>query len=478
MTAFSKDELKIKTTLLTKEYSLAQTRVDKLKSLFSVFQSKLPTFWALRGVSVEIYSGETIGIIGLNGSGKSTLSNIISGITPQTSGQLEINGEVSIISIGAGLNGNLTGRENIRMKCLMMGEKNKEIDAKIDDIIEFSELGVFIDQPVKTYSSGMASKLGFSIAVHQNPDILVIDEALSVGDQTFYNKGLKKMLSFKEQGKTIIFVSHSIQQVKQICDRVVWMHYGQMRAFGETEEVVKEYSDFIQEFNKLSEEEKEAYQKAEKEKQKSYSLEQLQEEVIEETPKEMANRSFVRDVVESTTKNKIGDKMSGATKAFSFLLLFLIMYFSLAYVKEVSMAYAVTHPIGTVQRLFKPTVPADQPVVSPPSSSSVASSSQATDASEKASSPSTTSPPSSETTTTSTPPPSTTESSVTNEGEPANEHVNELGQVIYTVQADDSQWAIAEKYGLTVEQLQQMNPELMDTDINPGQVLIVSEGME
>ena len=196
-------ELKVRTKLLTKEYSLAQTRIDKLKTLFSVFQNKVPTFWALKGVSLDVYSGETIGIIGLNGSGKSTLSNIISGITPQTSGELEINGEVSIISIGAGLNNNLTGRENIRMKCLMLGEKNKEIDAKIDDIIEFSELGVFIDQPVKTYSSGMRAKLGFSIAVHQNPDILVIDEALSVGDQTFYNKGLKKMLAFKEQGKTI-----------------------------------------------------------------------------------------------------------------------------------------------------------------------------------------------------------------------------------------------------------------------------------
>ena len=113
-----------------------------MKTLFSVFQNKVPTFWALKGVSLDVYSGETIGIIGLNGSGKSTLSNIISGITPQTSGELEINGEVSIISIGAGLNNNLTGRENIRMKCLMLGKRIKEIDAKIDDIIEFSELGV------------------------------------------------------------------------------------------------------------------------------------------------------------------------------------------------------------------------------------------------------------------------------------------------------------------------------------------------
>lgn len=123
-------ELKVRTKLLTKEYSLAQTRIDKLKTLFSIFQNKVPTFWALKGVSLDVYSGETIGIIGLNGSGKSTLSNIISGITPQTSGELEINGEVSIISIGAGLNNNLTGRENIRMKCLMLGEKIKKLMPK------------------------------------------------------------------------------------------------------------------------------------------------------------------------------------------------------------------------------------------------------------------------------------------------------------------------------------------------------------
>ena len=122
-------ELKVRTKLLTKEYSLAQTRIDKLKTLFSVFKTKFP-FWALKGVSLDVYSGETIGIIGLNGSGKSTLSNIISGITPQTSGELEINGEVSIISIGAGLNNNLTGRENIRMKCLMLGKRIKKLMPK------------------------------------------------------------------------------------------------------------------------------------------------------------------------------------------------------------------------------------------------------------------------------------------------------------------------------------------------------------
>ncbi|WP_086350997.1 ATP-binding cassette domain-containing protein [Candidatus Enterococcus clewellii] len=456
-------ELKVKATLLTKEYSLATTRVEKLKTLFNISQNKIPNFWALRGVSLEIYSGETIGIIGLNGSGKSTLSNIISSITPQTSGQLDINGEVSIISIGAGLNGNLTGRENIRMKCLMMGEKNKEIDSKIDDIIEFSELGVFIDQPVKTYSSGMSSKLGFSIAVHQDPDILVIDEALSVGDQTFYNKGLKKMLSFKEQGKTIIFVSHSINQVKQICDRVVWMHYGQMRAFGKTEEIVKDYTAFIKEYNKLSEEEKDAYQKVEKDQQRSYSLEQLQDEIIEETPKEMANRKMVKDIVESTTKNKVGDKMPVATKAFTLFLLFSIMYFSLAYVKQVSVGYAATNPVGTIRRIFKRTTQPNKIInTSPSSTTSEASSSTPVSSTQEVSD-----------TTAS----STVGSSVIEGSEPV-ENAEVTGDGTYTVQEGDSQWAIAEKNGLTVEALQQLNPELIEADINPGQVLIVREVTE
>lgn len=353
MDSVKEKDLKVKTTLLTKEYSLAQNRTDKVKALFSPFQNSTPMFWALRGVSFEVYSGETIGIIGLNGSGKSTLSNIISGITPQTSGELEINGDVSIISIGAGLNNNLTGRENIRMKCLMLGEKNKEIDAKIDDIIEFSELGIFIDQPVKTYSSGMRSKLGFSIAVHQNPDILVIDEALSVGDQTFYNKGLKKMLSFKEQGKTIFFVSHAINQVKQICDKVVWMHYGEMRAFGKTEEIISDYSSFLNEFNKFSDKEKEVYQTNEKMKQRNFKLSMLREDIIEESFGKIKNNENEAMILKATSKNKIGDKMSLGMKSFLVLLIVLITYFTLIYLNDISIKYSITNPISSIQRMIK-----------------------------------------------------------------------------------------------------------------------------
>ncbi|WFR74915.2 ATP-binding cassette domain-containing protein [Lactococcus lactis] len=158
-------------------------------------------FWSLRNVNLNVYDGECIGIIGLNGAGKSTLVNLISETISPTTGNLQVNGEVSTISIGAGLQNGITGRENIRLKSLMMGMSNKEIDEQMDEIIAFSELGPFIDELVKNYSSGMKSKLGFSIAVYQNPDILIIDEALSVGDSTFAEKSSKKMFEFSTTKK-------------------------------------------------------------------------------------------------------------------------------------------------------------------------------------------------------------------------------------------------------------------------------------
>ena len=181
-------EYKVEVKNVTKEYDLYKTKSDQLKNFFSLGKVDVPHFWSLKGVSLSIKAGETLGIIGINGSGKSTLSNIISGIIPQTTGSVEVRGDTSIIAIGAGLKRNLTGAENIRLKGLMQGLSIQEIEDLKSSIIDFADIGNFIDQPVKDYSTGMRSRLGFAIAVHINPDIIIIDEALSVGDDTFYSK--------------------------------------------------------------------------------------------------------------------------------------------------------------------------------------------------------------------------------------------------------------------------------------------------
>lgn len=216
-------------------------------------------FYALQDISLTANEGDVIGLVGVNGSGKSTLSNIIAGVIPPTSGSVESNGTTSIIAISSGLDNNLTGRENIELKCLMLGFKKKEIQELEPEIIDFADLGKFIDQPVKKYSSGMKSRLGFAISVTVNPDILIVDEALSVGDQAFAEKSKNKMFEFKEKGKTIFFVSHSMAQIKEFCEKAAWLEYGEIKSFGSVDEVIPDYEKFLKKYKKMTKEEQKRF---------------------------------------------------------------------------------------------------------------------------------------------------------------------------------------------------------------------------
>ncbi|MGY0691305.1 teichoic acids export ABC transporter ATP-binding subunit TagH [Virgibacillus sp. FSP13] len=243
---------------ITKKYKLYRSTKERLLDLITP-KSYGEDFFALADVNFEASKGDVVGFIGINGSGKSTLSNIVAGIVPETSGSIKTNGQASLIAVASGLKGDLTGRDNIELKCLMLGFSKQEIKKLEPDIIEFSELGKFIDQPVKSYSSGMKSRLGFAISVNVDPDILIIDEALSVGDKAFAEKSLDKMKEFKAQGKTMIFVSHSIGQMKQFCEKILWLEYGMVKDFGTVEEVMPKYEQFLKEYKKMSKKERVAY---------------------------------------------------------------------------------------------------------------------------------------------------------------------------------------------------------------------------
>lgn len=203
-------------------------------------------FWALRGVSFDVKKGESVGIIGQNGAGKTTLLKILCGVTSPSEGTLEIRGRVSsLLELGAGFHHLLTGRENILLSGSILGMKKREVEAKIDDIAEFAEMVDFLDIPVRTYSAGMFLRLGFSVAVHADPDVLLIDEVLAVGDLHFQRKCIERIKRFKGEGKTIIIVSHNIAHVRQVCDRAIWLKDGAIEEIGPREKVIGLYLNHI-----------------------------------------------------------------------------------------------------------------------------------------------------------------------------------------------------------------------------------------
>ncbi len=200
------------------------------------------SFEALKGVNFRVEKGRTLGVIGRNGSGKSTLLKLAAGIGKPSSGRIEVNGRVSaLIELGAGFHPEISGRENVFINGLMLGLSRKEISRRFDDIVAFAELEPFIDAPVKTYSSGMYMRLGFSVATHVDPDILLVDEVLAVGDESFTHKCLSKFADFRRRGKTTLLVTHSLDLVERYCDEALWLDEGRVRAHGDPRRVIDEY---------------------------------------------------------------------------------------------------------------------------------------------------------------------------------------------------------------------------------------------
>ena len=224
-------------------------KISIKKSLFHMKKSNTEVFEALHGVSFNVKPGEIVGIIGKNGSGKSTMVRAIGGIFSADEGSIDLHGHsISLLSIGVGFQKKLTGRENILLSGMILGFEESYIRERMDEIIEFSELGEFIDRPVKTYSSGMYSKLAFAITAILETEIMLIDEVLSVGDAKFKKKSFKKMKSLiSDKNRTVLIVSHSIETLQKLCTRVLWLHDGNLKMDGDPKEVLAAYDEFMSE---------------------------------------------------------------------------------------------------------------------------------------------------------------------------------------------------------------------------------------
>ncbi len=237
------DEAAIRVNNVSKLYKLYDRNRDRIRDALGLTRKKLyHEHYALHHLDFEVKKGETVGIIGTNGAGKSTILKIITGVLSPTEGSVEINGRISaLLELGAGFNMEYTGIENIYLNGTMSGFTREEIDARVPAILEFADIGEFVNQPVKTYSSGMFVRLAFAVAINIDPEILIVDEALSVGDVFFQTKCYHKFDEFKEQGRTILFVSHDMSSISQYCDRVILLDHGRMYAEGTPKEMISLY---------------------------------------------------------------------------------------------------------------------------------------------------------------------------------------------------------------------------------------------
>ncbi len=232
------------------KFNLSEEKIDNLKEYLIKFfkrELKYNEFWALKNVNFTLEQGDRLGILGLNGAGKSTLLKVIAGVFKPTEGTIKRNGKiVPLLELGAGFDKQYTGRENIFLYGAVLGYDKKYLEEKYDDIVKFSGLKKFIDVPIKNYSSGMKSKLGFSIATIAEPDILILDEVLSVGDAKFRKKSEKKIMEMMNGGTTVLFVSHSLAQVKRICNKAMILDQGTVKAFGDIDEVADIYEKMVE----------------------------------------------------------------------------------------------------------------------------------------------------------------------------------------------------------------------------------------
>lgn len=282
--SFDRSEVVVSVKNVSKKFcktlkrSMAYGIADLSKNLIGIRPNskglRKDEFWAVKDVSFELKRGEVLGLIGVNGSGKTTLLRLLSGIFPPDKGEISIKGRVgALIAVGAGFHPYMTGRENIYLNGTILGMSHKEIHSKFEAIVDFAEIGDFLDAPVSTYSSGMRVRLGFSIATAIKPDILLIDEVLAVGDITFRNKCLRKISEIKEKAKAVIFISHDMDQIKAICDRVILLHYGEIIHIGEKDNVLNKYFNLSNDIT---------YKEKKKEYQKDIEKKGIQEKPMTE----------------------------------------------------------------------------------------------------------------------------------------------------------------------------------------------------
>jgi ABC-2 type transport system ATP-binding protein len=241
---------------LWKQYRRPHQRVNTLKEALVAFfrgQTGYEEFWALRSVSFTVNPGEVVGVVGPNGSGKSTLLAILARVLVATRGSVQVEGRVCpMLELGTGFHPDLTGRENVYMNASLLGLRRKQTAQRYDAIVDFAELSEFMDAPVKTYSSGMVVRLGFSVAVHLDPDVLLIDEVLGVGDEHFQHKSFERLRQFKQEGKTILVVSHELNSIKKFCERAIWLDHGHMMMDGASEDVVAKYRTSVDEVERAA----------------------------------------------------------------------------------------------------------------------------------------------------------------------------------------------------------------------------------